>query len=149
MPIYQKTVSDGSTIDGVGSTLMMVHLGEFTLRDGSQYLHLKTDITSSSLMMFFYAWGYLYNNANIVGWMGGYAYTTTSILNAYSHNLGNVTFEGMYRVSTSPYNVCLRFNRGATSYTEGRINVFFGSHNLNTIPTIVAYSQNNTSGNYY
>jgi hypothetical protein len=127
---------------------MMTHLGEFTLRDGSQYLHVKTDITSDNIMMFFSAWGYLYNSAGLIGWGMGYSYDSTSILNTYLYNVGSTSFHGLYRAA-SPYNVCLRFNRGGTGYTEGKINIFFAAFGLGIRPAVVAFSQNNTSGNYY
>ena len=148
MAIYQRTQVDSSITNAVTSTHMMTHLGEFTLRDGSQYLHVKTDITSDSLMMFFSAWGYLYNSAGLIGWAMGYAYTGTSILNTYLYNVGSTSFHGLYKTA-SPHNVCLRFNRGGTGYTEGKINIFFATHDLGIRPAVVAFSQNNTAGNYY
>jgi len=147
MSIYQRTVSDSTTINAITTTHMMVHLGEFTLRDGNQYLHLKTDITTD-MMMFFYAWGYLYNSASLIGWGASYTYSGT-LINTNLYNVGSTTFHGIYRTSASPYNVCLRFNRNGTGYSEGRINVFFATHGLGSRPTVVAFSENNNSGNYY
>lgn len=155
MPYYQGTIQDATTmnITAVSSVPMMVHLGEFSLAAGYQYLDVKTNITSSSLMMNFYSWGYLYNRRSNFSFAGAYAYTTNSLLNEYIYNLtsgaSDTIMTDIYRTTNSPYSVCVKFDSRTNGYSEGKINLFFAAFGLQTLPLISSYAQNNNASPHF
>jgi hypothetical protein len=129
------------------------HLGFYNLRDGNQYLDIKTNNAYNSLMYMFHVVGYLYNQGEVISYTSGYSYTAPStILNQYTHNLGNQSISTYRTASPSGGGyLCLKINRGTTGYSEGQLNVYFHSHDTsaqNAI-TVTSWAQNNNSGNYY
>ncbi len=152
MGIFYKTISDATSTNtwSNSSPPMLQHVGEFTLRAGNRYLDVKLSYATESAMLFFYYWGYLYNSANCFGYAGGYPYTTTSILNKYIYNNGSTTLMDIYKTG-SPYYVCLKFDRQGDGYSEGKINIFIGTHGLDigSRVTALAYIQNQSATNYY
>ncbi len=129
------------------------HLGFYTLRDGSQYLDVKTNNSPNSLMYMFHVVGYLYNQGEVISYTSGYSYTApNTILNQFTHNLGNQSITS-YR-TTSPAGggfLCVRINRGTTGYSEGVLSVYFHSHDTSAQNAIAvtAYAQNNAPSNFY
>jgi hypothetical protein len=128
-------------------------LGFFQLRDGSQYLDVKTNITSNSCMYMFHVCGYLYNQGEVISYTSGYTYTPpSSILNQYTHNLGNQSISS-YRTAGPAGGgfLCVKVNRGTTGYSEGQLAVYFHSHDvgLQNSAQVTAWIQNNTGGNFY
>jgi hypothetical protein len=124
-------------------------LGTFTLRDGSRYLDIKFNYTSQSMFYIFKVEGYLYNQLLVNSMSGGYLYTGSSILNTQTVNSGNNSIS-VYK-GTSTYSLCLKIDRGTSSYSEGSLNVYFESFDASTQNGIyvTAFAQNNTAGNYY
>jgi hypothetical protein len=129
------------------------HLGFYQLRDGNQYLDIKTSNAYNSLMYMFHVVGYLYNQGEVISYTSGYSYTApNTILNQYTHNLGNQSISSYRTASPSGGGyLCLKINRGTSSYSEGQLNVYFHSHDTsaqNSI-SVVSWAQNQSSGNYY
>ena len=124
------------------------NLGMFQFRAGSQYLHIRTNLTSDGLMLQALCQGYLYNNGNSFGIMGLYTYQG-GIINTHIQNMGNYGFHGCYRGSGG--NLCLRLGRGDSGYTEGYVTVYFHSFDAPTQNAceVIAYAQNNTSGGHF
>jgi hypothetical protein len=132
----------------------MKHLGFFNFRDGSQYLHVKTNISSNSCMFMFHVMGYLYNQGNVISWSGGYTYTPpSSILNQYNSNVGSGSTVATYRTAGPAGGgfLCLRVNRNTSSYSEGFLSIFFHSHDTpqQNSTAVTAFAQNNDGGNFY
>jgi hypothetical protein len=152
MAIFQRTIFDSSSPNGFSSstTPMMQHIGEFTLRAGNRYLDIKTNLETQSAMLFFYFWGYLYNAQNCFGYAGCYPYNGTSILNKYIYNSASTQLLNIYKTD-APYNVCLKFDRQDSGYTEGKINVFIINHGLNMgyRVGVTSFAENNTASSYY
>jgi hypothetical protein len=128
-------------------------LGFFQLRDGGQYLDVKTNITANSCMYMFHVCGYLYNQGEVISYTSGYTYTPpSSILNQYTHNLGNQSISS-YRTAgpAGGGSLCVKVNRGTSSYSEGQLAVYFHSHDtsLQNSCAVTAWSQNTNSGNFY
>jgi hypothetical protein len=159
MPIYFKTTTDNdANVNKVFSGMPFVCLGEFTLRDGSQYLDVRTNIGNNQMLSVWY-WGYLYGRGNCFGFYGGYPYDNTSVLNSHISNMVSTTsnaaaqtiLTSVYRAtSANSYGTCFKFDSKSTAYTEGKINIFVNNH---TGPSaswaVTAYVQSNISGNYY
>jgi hypothetical protein len=126
----------------------MLHIGSFTHRADNQYLDIRTNNNSGSLMFMFHIYGYLYNSANINTWIGGYSYLSNSILNLYVQNLGNCSATA-YRTSNGF--LCLKINRNASGYSEGKLNVFFHSWSQGEMENmaVTSYAQNNSGSNFY
>jgi hypothetical protein len=129
------------------------HLGFFNHRDGAQYLHVKTNISSNSCMFMFHADGYLYNSGNVVSWTGGYTYTPpSSILNQFTVNSGNCSV-ATYRTAGPAGGgfLCLRVNRNGSGYSEGQVNVLFHSHDtsIQNAAAVTAWAQNNDAGSFF
>jgi hypothetical protein len=81
-------------------------------------------------------------------WIGGYSYQSSSILNLYVQNLGNCSATA-YRTSNGF--LCLKLNRNASGYSEGKVNVFFHSWSQGEMESlaVTSYAQNNSASNYY
>jgi len=126
----------------------MLHIGSFTHRADNQYLDIRTNNNSGSLMFMFHIYGYLYNSANINTWIGGYSYLSNSILNLYVQNLGNCSATA-YRTSNGF--LCLKINRNASGYSEGKVNVFFHAWSQGEMENmaVTSYAQNNSGSNFY
>jgi len=123
-------------------------LGRFTLRDGSRYLDIKTNINSNSYMFGARAIGYLYNRAIIDSQCGGYAYTSNSVLNKYAYtsaSTGNTI--DSYRASGGE--LCFRIDSGGNGYTEGILYIYFYGHGNSNGVQVANYIQNDSSTNYY
>ena len=157
MPIYFKTVTDGDVANKLFSGMPWLCLGEFKLRDGNQYLDVRTNIGNDIMLSAWY-WGYLYNRGNCFGFYGGYPYNNTSVLNTYISNMvsqtanaaGQTILTSVYRAtSANSYGTCFKFDSKSTGYTEGKINLFLNAHLGQTIFSVTAFAQNNISGNYY
>jgi len=150
MSIYQRTISDGTSPNmfARSSMPMMHHVGEFTFRAGNRYLDIKTDMATTSAMLHFYYWGYLYNSGDLFGSAGTYAYSGTSFINTYIRNSGVTTLSSIYKTG-SPHYLCLKFDRGADGYSEGKVNLFITDHGLGIAPGVLSYAQNNSASLYY
>lgn len=124
------------------------NIGMYQFRGGSQYLHLRTNLTGENIMFQSFVHGYLYNNGNCWGIHGGYTYQG-SIINQFTQTQGNYGFSGSYRGSGG--NLCLRFVRGDSGYTEGYVTVYFHSFDTATqnACSVISYAQNNTSGSTF
>jgi hypothetical protein len=125
----------------------MLHLGSFTHRADNQYLDIR--LNQGASMFMFHIYGYLYNSANINTWIGGYSYTGNSILNLYVQNLGNCSAT-VYRTTTNNI-LCLKINRNASGYSEGKVNVFYHAWTQGEMEgmAVTSYAQNNSANNYY
>jgi len=125
----------------------MLHLGSFTHRADNQYLDIR--LNQGASMFMFHIYGYLYNSANINTWIGGYSYTGNSILNLYVQNLGNCSAT-VYRTTTNNI-LCLKINRNASGYSEGKVNVFYHAWSQSEMEgmAVTSYAQNNSANNYY
>ena len=150
MAIFQRTISDATSPNtfAKSSVPMMYHVGEFTLRAGNRYLDIKTNLATTSAMMSFYYWGYLYNSGDCFGSAGTYAYSGTTFINTYIRNSGSTSLINIYKTDT-PYYVCLKFDRGGDGYSEGKINLFMTDHGLTLSPGVLSYAQNNSSALYF
>lgn len=158
MPIFTRSVSDSSTVNFPFSGWPFIFLGEFTLRDGSQYLDVRTNIGNNQMLsvMFF---GYLYGRGNCFGFFGGYPYENTLVLNASTANMvgsphntaAQTILTSVYRASAAnSYGTCFKFDSKNTAYTEGKINLFVNNHGgPSTSWTVTAFAQNNNAGNFY
>ena len=126
-----------------------VFLAHFSLRAYSQYLHIRTNLNSNSLMFFFRAVGYLYGQGIINAMRGGYSYTSNSIINQHACQMsGSRAIDNFYRASNG--DLCLRINSGGTGYSEGRVAVFYGQHGpVHSPPKIVNYKRTNSSSNQW
>jgi hypothetical protein len=147
--IYNNDITNKANFTGMN----WKHLGFFQLRDGSQYLDIKTSNSFNSLMYMFHVNGYLYNQGEVISYTSGYSYTPpSSILNQYTHNLGNQAISS-YRTAGPAGGgfLCLKINRGTSSYSEGQLNVYFHSHDTSAQNSInvVSWAGNNTAGNFY
>ena len=155
---FQNTTDNDTNVNKVLTGMPWVCLGEFTLRDASRYLDLRTNIGNNTMTCAWY-WGYLYNRANCFGFWGGYPYENTSILNNHAANMvatpsntaGQTILSSVYRATAAnSYGTCFKFDSGSSGYSEGKINVFVNTHGgPSTGLTVVAYSENNTAGNFY
>lgn len=159
MPIYfQNTTDNDTNVNKVLTGMPWVYLGEFTLRDGSQYLDIRTNIGNNTMTCAWY-WGYLYNRANCFGFWGGYPYEDTNILNnrvanmvgSPSNTAAQTILTSVYRAtSANSYGTCFKFDSKETAYSEGKINLFANAHGgPSSTWAVIAYAQNNVSGNYY
>jgi len=151
MAIFQKTILDSTSPNSFATSTMpmMQHIGEFTLRDGNRYLDIKTNLITGSAMLSFYYWGYLYNSATCFGHAGCYPYDGTTIINKYMYNTGATILTNIYKMA-APHNLCLKFDRGGSDYSEGKINVFISVHGLSLARVdVTSFAQNNTAGQYY
>jgi hypothetical protein len=151
MAIFQKTILDSTSPNSFATSTMpmMQHIGEFTLRSGNRYLDIKTNLITTNAMLSFYYWGYLYNNATCFGHAGCYPYDGTTIINKYIYNTGATILTNIYKMA-APYNLCLKFDRGNSEYSEGKINVFISIHGLNLARVdVTSFIENNTAGQYY
>lgn len=124
------------------------NLGMYQFRAGSNYLHIKTNLTSDNIMFQSLAHGYLYNNGNCWGIHGGYTYQG-GIINQSTQTQGNYGFSGTYRGSGG--NLCFRLVRADTGYTEGYITLYFHAFdaNIQNAASVVAYAQNTNSGSAF
>ena len=124
-----------------------LHIGSFTHRADNQYLDIR--LNQGASMFMFHIYGYLYNSANINTWIGGYSYTGNSILNLYTQNLGNCSAT-VYRTTTNNI-LCLKINRNASGYSEGKVNVFYHAWSQSEMEgmAVTSYAQNNSASNYY
>jgi len=152
MAIFQRTIFDGSSPNAFSNSTMpmMQHIGEFTLRDGNRYLDIKTSLSTTSAMLFFSYWGYMYNSATCFGHAGCYPYSGTTIINKHIYNTGSTVLTDIYKIDGT-HNVCLKFDRGNNGYSEGKINVFISIHGLDlgSRVNVTSFAQNNTVGQYY
>ncbi len=158
MPIYFKNTTDSDTDENKPLTGMpWNYVGEFTLRDGNQYLDIRTNMGNDVMGAAWY-WGYLYSRGNCFGFWGGYPYTNTSVLNNYISNMvgspsntaGQTILTSVYRAtSANSYGTCFKFNSGGSGYSEGKINLFLNGHFGQAIFSVTAFAENNISGNYY
>jgi hypothetical protein len=158
MPIFFKTVNNGDTVNKAFSGMPWLCLGEFNLRDGNQYLDIRTNIGDNTMASAWY-WGYLYNRGICFGFWGGYPYESTLILNNYAGNMvsttsnaaGQTILTSVYRATAANnYGTCFKFDSKGSAYSEGTINLFVNGHGgPATSWTVTAYAQNNISGNYY
>ena len=160
---YRQAVYDGAGGSGNQSPvntnyrtfggLNYKNLGHFNFRDGSRYLHIKTNVTGNSEMYQFLVHGYLYNNGNIFSIAGGYTFTPpSSILNQFIQNLGNQSISAAYRTAAPAGGgfLCLRLDRSTSAYTEGFVTVYYHTHSdaMNSCE-VLSFSQNNDAGTFY
>lgn len=124
------------------------HIGYFQFRDASRYFDLKTNINGG--MQMFLVIGYLYNSGNIFSIAGSYSYTTNTVINKFTQNLGNSTISDTYRTASNNL-LCLKLDRGNSSYSEGFVQIYYHNHDVGTQNSceITSYAQNNTAGAYY
>ncbi len=158
MPIYFKNTKDSdANINKPLTGMPWSYVGEFTLRNGNQYLDIRTNMCNDVMCAAWY-WGYLYNRGNCFGFWGGYPYTDTSVLNNHISNMvsttsnaaGQTFLTSVYRAtSANSYGTSFKFNSGSSGYSEGKINLFLNGHYGQTIFSVTAFAENNISGNYY
>jgi len=158
MGIFQKSIVDGDEYNVFGRGMAIMHLGEFTLRADYRYLDLRTNIGNNNMLYAVYM-GYLYNRGNCFGFWGGYPYENTLIINNYGSNMVSTTsnvsdqtiLTSAYRAtSANSYGTCFKFDSKSNGYSEGKINFYIGNHyGPGSSWAVVAYAQNNVSGNFY
>lgn len=158
MPIYTRSVSDSTVTNFLSVGMPFAYLGEFTLREGNQYLDVRTNIGNNQMLAVLF-WGYLYGRGNCFGFFGGYPYDNTAVLNASTanmvgspHNVAAQTIlTSVYRASAAnSYGTCFKFDSKSAGYTEGKINIFANNHGGAASGwTVTAFAQNNNAGNFY
>lgn len=158
MPIYTRSVSDSTVTNFLFGGMPFAYLGEFTLRDGNQYLDVRTNIGNNQMLSVFF-WGYLYGRGNCFGYFGGYPYTDTLVLNSNISNMvgspantaGQTILTNVYRATAAnSYGTCLKFDSRTTGYTEGKINIFANNHGGAASGwAVTSFAQNNIAGTYY
>ena len=112
------------TIDvpGKGEKLVcQTHARGFT-----NYVHLKTNLTSDNIMFYFRTLGYCYNTGMEEHVYGGYTYNSTVIATEHQTVYGGTHALHAYRGSSG--HLCLRIHVNSTGYNEGRLYVYFGGH---------------------
>ena len=103
---------------------------ETAARAYTNYVHLKTNLTSNNVMFYFRTRGYVYNAGVEEHLFGGYTYNGTIIATNHETVAGGTQSLGAYRGSSG--HLCLRIHVNTTGYNEGRLHVLFGSHS-NTV----------------
>jgi len=158
MPIYFKNTKDSdANINKPLTGMPWSYVGEFTLRNGNQYLDIRTNMGNNTMGSAWY-WGYLYNRGNCFGFWGGYPYDNTLVLSNYLSNMvgspsntaAQTILTSVYRAtSANSYGTCFKFNSLSSGYSEGTINLFLNQHDGMAMFSVTAFAENNISGNYY
>jgi hypothetical protein len=92
----------------------------------TNYVHLKTNLTSNNIMFYFRTRGYCYNFGMEEHVFGGYTYNDTIIAMEHITVFGGTHTLAAYRGSSG--HLVLRIHVNQTGYTEGKLHVLFGSH---------------------
>jgi hypothetical protein len=124
-------------------------IGYFPFRDGARYLDIKTNISGNNIMHQFMAHGYLYGHGNIFAMRGGYVYEGDVINEPNTSMTGANQIVDIYLASDGA--LCVKLDKTSSSYTEGRVAVYFHAHDKavqNSI-FVTRYRQNNVSGAVY
>jgi len=125
-------------------------IGDVQLRGNGngRYVDVKTNIADNHVMFHCMVHGYLYGNGLMYSLIGGYTYSSNTILNKYTHNLGH-GYVTSYRSSGG--HLCLKIDRGTNGYTEGRVSISYNDHGHNKQGDIVIsrIKGNDSSVNYY
>ena len=116
---YSETTID---VPGKGEKLLC----QTAARAYTQYVHLKTNLTSDNIMFYFRTRGYCYNTGMEEHVYGGYTYNSTIIATEHQTVYGGTHTLHAYRGSSG--HLCLRIHVNSASYNEGKLHVFFGSH---------------------
>jgi len=113
-----------NTIDvpGKGEKLLC----QTATRGFTNYVHLKTNLTSNNIMFYFRTRGYTYNTGMEEHVYGGYTYNGTIIATEHQSVYGSTHTLHAYRGASG--HLCFRIHVNTTSYNEGKVHVFFGSH---------------------
>lgn len=100
------------------------NVGMHMASGGKRYIHLKTNLISSSKMCQFKLDGYLYNTGFVSQVYGLYMYTGSSILNKHSRHRGSQTagIVGSYKASGGE--LCLIIDTGTTGYTTASARLY-------------------------
>ena len=128
-------------------------LGSIITRAYSEYMDIKTNITSDNIMFWFKFMGYNYGYGNTYYFGGGYTYisdVTSKSMGTGQRLLGGAYVYDLYR-ATSDLALCVKIYLGQTTYTEGRSSVFFYSHDGTTTrdASIVSSVVYNSSSRYF
>jgi len=92
----------------------------------TNYVHLKTNLTSNNIMFYFRTRGYCYNLGVEEHVFGGYTYNNTIIAMEHITIAGGTHTLAAYRGSSG--HLVLRIHVNSTGYNEGKVHVLFGSH---------------------
>ena len=92
----------------------------------TNYVHLKTNLTSNNIMFYFRTRGYCYNFGMEEHVFGGYTYLDSIIAMEHITVFGGTHTLAAYRGSSG--HLVLRIHVNQTGYTEGKLHVLFGSH---------------------
>ena len=92
----------------------------------TNYVHLKTNLTSNNIMFYFRTRGYCYNIGMEEHVYGGYTYNNTIIATEHITIAGGTHTLHSYRGSSG--HLVLRIHVNSTGYNEGKVHVLFGSH---------------------
>ena len=95
-------------------------------RGYTNYVHLKTNLTSNNIMFYFRTRGYCYNFGMEEHVFGGYTYLDSIIAMEHITVFGGTHTLAAYRGSSG--HLVLRIHVNQTGYTEGKLHVLFGSH---------------------
>ena len=95
-------------------------------RGYTNYVHLKTNLTSNNIMFYFRTRGYCYSLGMEEHVFGGYTYNDTIIAMEHITVFGGTHTLAAYRGSSG--HLVLRIHVNATGYNEGKLHVLFGSH---------------------
>jgi hypothetical protein len=145
--IYLKRQGEFSSDNILFNGFPFKNLGHYTFRDGSRYFDAKLNITGD--MQMFLVIGYLYNSGNIFSLHGSYSYVT-SVINKFAINLGNSTISDVYRTSGGSNLLCIKLDRGSSSYSEGRVSIYYHTHDATqNSAEIISYAQNNSAGAHF
>ena len=92
----------------------------------TNYVHLKTNLTSNNIMFYFRTRGYCYNFGMEEHVFGGYTYLDSIIAMEHITVFGGTHTLAAYRGSSG--HLVLRIHVNSTGYNEGKVHVLFGSH---------------------
>ena len=158
MPIYFKNTTDSDgNVNKPLTGMPWNYLGCFTLRDGNQYLDIRTNMVNSTMGAAWY-FGNLYNRGSCFGFWVGYPYNDNLVINNHISNMvstpanaaSQTILTSVYRAtSANSYGTCFKFDSKGSGYSEGKINLFLNDHNGTGIFSVTAFAQNNIAGNYY
>jgi hypothetical protein len=150
-----SSYSTASNITYTSSTQYWPDQGEKLIcvvnaRAYTKYIHIKTNLTANSIMFFFRTKGYFYGYGCEEQLIGGYTYTSNSVISKSNETVAGNTHTGdTYRASDG--SLVLKMDVNQTGYTEGKMLVFFHAHAPSTTSglTVTAVTQKDDGTNAF